>query len=58
MTRKGRCVRVIKGHQVIAECNSLGEAMRLTGVVQQTIRKRMIDRLSTKGYSFKEVPHA
>jgi len=53
--RKGTPVKVIKDGVVIAVCENLGDAMRLTQVHKQTIKNRMVDRKTTRGYGFREV---
>ncbi len=53
--RKGTPVKVIKDGVVIAVCENLGDAMRLTQVHKQTIKKRMVDRKAIRGYGFREV---
>ena len=53
--RKGTPVKVIKDGVVIAVCENLGDAMRLTQVHKQTITKRMVDRQAIRGYGFREV---
>ena len=53
--RKGTPVKVIKDGVVIAVCENLGEAMRLTQVHKQTIKRRMKDRSTIRGYGFREV---
>ena len=54
--RKGTPVKVIKGGVVIAVCENLGDAMRLTQVHKQTIKKRMVDRKAIRGYGFRSMP--
>lgn len=51
--RKGTRVKVIKDGTIIAVCENLGEAMRLTRIGKQTIRNRMADRCTTRGYGFR-----
>ena len=54
--RKGTPVKVIKDGVVIAVCENLGEAMRLTQVHKQTIKRRMKDRSTIRGYGFSSIP--
>ncbi len=54
-TRKGTKTKVIKNHEVIAVCENIGDASRLTEVCRSAIRKRMKDGLATNGYQFQEV---
>ena len=53
--RKGHKVKVIKNREVVAVCENIGEAVRLTCLHNQTIRSRMKDGQTTKGYRFQEV---
>lgn len=52
--RNGHKVKVIKKNKVVAICENIGEATRLTKVCGGTIRKRLKDGLATNGYRFKE----
>ena len=54
--RKGTPVKVVKDGVVIAVCENLGDAMRLTQVHKQTIKKRMADRRTIRGYGFRSMP--
>lgn len=54
--RKGTRVKVIKNGTIIAVCENLGDAMRLTQVHKQTIKKRMADRRTIRGYGFRSMP--
>ena len=56
--RKGTPVKVIKDGVVIAVCENFGDAMRLTQVHKQTIKKRMVDRKAIRGYGFRSVEEA
>ncbi len=51
-SRKGRPVTIIKDHKVIATCNNLGDAMRITQVCKEAIRNRMENGGTVKGYRF------
>lgn len=52
--RKGRPVKIVKDHQVIAVCSNLGDAMRLTQISKEAIRNRMKNGGTVKGYRFLE----
>lgn len=56
--RKGTRVKVIKNGTIIAVCENLGEAMRLTRIGKQTIKNRMADRATTRGYGFRSMPNS
>lgn len=45
---------MIKNNKVVAVCENIGEATRLTKVSGSAIRKRLKDGLATNGYRFKE----
>ena len=54
-SRKGHRVKVIKNRELIAVCENIGEASRLTVVSVSTIKTRLRDGGTTKGYRFQEV---
>ena len=54
--REGTQVKVIKDGVIIAVCENLGDAMRLTHVHKQTIKKRMVDRKAIRGYGVRSMP--
>ena len=56
--RKGTPVKVIKDGVVIAVCENLGDAMRLTQISKPTIKRHMADRKKIKGYGFRSVEEA
>lgn len=54
--KKGTPVKVIKDGVVIAVCENVGDAMRLTQISKTTIKRHMVDRKTTRGYGFRTIP--
>ena len=56
--KKGTPVKVIKDGVVIAVCENIGDAMRLTHISKTTIKRHMADRKTIRGYGFRSVEEA